>query len=580
MSKIFASCLLCLILFGLVACGGGSSTPTPTPTPVPTATPTPTPSAVLAVTPAAATVALNGSQQFTATGSAAPVSWSLAGPAGTTVGTISASGFYIAPAGFSPVGSFTATVKATSLADATKTATSTLNVVYPNRNNVTQTALPIKLGSVGGNILDNTPPGVTPAGCCIGTLGSRIERGATVPFILSNNHVLARSGQGVNGEAINQTAGCGGGTTVGNLAAQAVLKPVANDAAGCVQPTTATLCGAAPDNVDAAIASTTNANTDSAGTILELGAATATAIGDLPPSSTISAPSIGMAVAKSGRTTGLTCSSIEGVAGSVAVDYDNACGGTTAFQAHFNNQILVTGGNFIEAGDSGSLLVTQASAEPVGLLYASGGTNSVANPIADVIAVMVAKTAPGLAFAASNPDHPVSCQATTVVLNSVQIASSVVTLSAQQRTLATAARDKHASTLMSDEAVRSVSVGASADNPKEGAVVIEISKATRQPIPAMVDGVRTRVVYTAGAVISSDLSEQAVRSTINVKETHVNEYFGKQGIRAVAVGRSTDNPAEAAIIFYTTTGVANTMIPPVIDGVRTRVIEGTPFRAR
>jgi hypothetical protein len=496
------------------------------------------------------------------------------------LGTISASGFYIAPAGFSPVGSFTATVTATSLADATKTATSTLNVVYPNRNNVAQTALPIKLGSVGGNPLDVTPPGVTPAGCCIGTLGSRIERGTTAPFILSNNHVLARSGVGVNGEAINQTATCGGGTTVGNLAAQSTLKPTANDATGCVQPTTATLCGAAPDNVDAAIATTTNANIDSAGTILELGAATATAIGDLPPSSTIGTPSVGMAVAKSGRTTGLTCSSIEGLAGSVAVDYESACGGTTAFQAHFTNQILVTGGNFIEAGDSGSLLVTQASAEPLGLLYASGGTDSVANPITEVIAKLVAKTSPGLAFAAGNPDHPVSCETTAVVANAVQVAGSAATLTAQQRTQATAARDKHASTLMSDEAVRSVSVGASADNPKEAAVVIEISKATRQPIPAVVDGVRTRVVYTAGAIINSDLSEQAVQSTINVKEAHVNEYFGKQGIRAVAVGRSTDNPAEAAILFYTTVGVANTMIPPVIDGVRTRVIEGTPFRAR
>ena len=287
-----------------------------------------------------------------------------------------------------------------------------------------------------------------------------------------------------------------------------------------------------------------------------------------------------LTVAKSGRTTGLTCSNIEAVAGSVAVDYDNACGGTTAFQSHFANQIFVTGGNFIEAGDSGSLLVTQASAEPVGLLYASGGTSSVANPITEVIAKMVAKTSPGLAFTAGNPDHAVSCQTTAAVPNAVQVAASAVTLNAQQRTQATAARDKHASTLMSDEAVRSVSVGASADNPKEAAVVIEISKTTRQPIPAVIDGVRTRVAYTAGAIINTDLSEQAVQSTINVKEAHLNEYFGKQGIRGVAVGRSTDNPAEAAIIFYTTAGVTNMMIPPVIDGVRTRVIEGTPFRAR
>ncbi|HET9790454.1 MAG TPA: hypothetical protein VFR08_04055, partial [Candidatus Angelobacter sp.] len=85
MSKILASCLLCLILFGLVACGGGGSgTPTPTPTPVPTATPTPTPAAPVSVTPIAFTVALNNgqcpqcsSQQLTAAGSGTPVTWSV-----------------------------------------------------------------------------------------------------------------------------------------------------------------------------------------------------------------------------------------------------------------------------------------------------------------------------------------------------------------------------------------------------------------------------------------------------------------------------------------------------------------------
>jgi hypothetical protein len=197
------------------------------------------------------------------------------------------------------------------------------------------------------------------------------------------------------------------------------------------------------------------------------------------------------------------------------------------------------------------------------------------------------RTSAGLGLIAGNPDHLVSCQQTAVIVNSkvlgatqAQVAATAATLSTQQKQMASTARDKHAVILMSDEAVRSVSVGASADNPKEGAVVIELSAAPRQPIPAVMDGVRTRVVYAAGAAIDMALSDQALRSTVAVKEAHVNEYFGKQGIRGVAVGRSNDNPAETAIIFYTTVGVTNTMIPPVIDGVRTRVIEGTPFRAR
>ena len=83
-------------------------------------------------------------------------------------------------------------------------------------------------------------------------------------------------------------------------------------------------------------------------------------------------------------------------------------------------------------------------------------------------------------------------------------------------------------------------------------MVIELSSAPRQAIPAVIDGVRTRVVYTAGASIDTALTDQALKNTVAVKEAHVNEYFGKQGIRGVAVGRSNDNPAETAIIFYTT----------------------------
>jgi hypothetical protein len=586
MSKILASCLLSLILFGLVACGGGGSTPTPTPTPAPTPTPvpSPTPAAPVSVSPTAFTVPLNGSQQLTAAGSATPVTWSVNSlPGGnTTIGTISPTGFYQAPAGFNPPGTITVTITATSIADATKTASSSASVVYPNKNNATEATLPIKLGSVGENLLDNNTANTA---CCVGTLGSLITRGTT-HFILSNNHVLARSDLGVNGEAINQTRTCGGGTSVGALAGHSVLKPTANDATGCVQPTTATLCGLAPDNVDAAIASA-NGNVDSVGTILELGAATTTDIGDLPPSSTLGTPAIGLAVAKSGRTTGLTCSSIQALNGSVAVDYDASCGGATAFQSHFTNQILVTGANFIESGDSGSLLVESATARPVGLMYAGGGSTAVANPITDVIAVLNTRTSAGLGLITGNPDHAVSCQQTQAVPNSkqiggasAQVSATAVTLSPQQKQTATSARDSHAMLLMRDQAVRAVTIGASADNPKEGAVVIELSAQPRQPIPAVIEGVRTRVVYTAGANIDTTLSEQALKNTIAVKEAHVNEYFGKQGIRAVAVGRSDDNPAETAILIYTTTGMASPAIPPVIDGIRTRVIEGTPFHAR
>lgn len=102
-------------------------TPTPTPTPGPTPpppTPTPTPAAVsVAVSPTTASLQINTSKQFTATvtGSAnTAVNWTATG------GSITASGLYTAPGA---AGTFT--VKATSAADSTKSASATVDVSLP-----------------------------------------------------------------------------------------------------------------------------------------------------------------------------------------------------------------------------------------------------------------------------------------------------------------------------------------------------------------------------------------------------------------------------------------------------------------
>lgn len=82
------------------------------------------------------TVPINGSRQFTATVSGAvntAVVWSLSAPANidpATIGSISATGKYLAPA--NPLPGFAAiTVKATSVADPTVSATNTIVVRYP-----------------------------------------------------------------------------------------------------------------------------------------------------------------------------------------------------------------------------------------------------------------------------------------------------------------------------------------------------------------------------------------------------------------------------------------------------------------
>ncbi|MDR7423629.1 MAG: hypothetical protein QN159_14345 [Armatimonadota bacterium] len=60
-------------------------------------------------------------------------------------------------------------------------------------------ARPIQLGTSGGNIND-----ASQLFCCTGTLGSLVQDGAGTQFILSNNHVLARTNKASLGEEIIQ----------------------------------------------------------------------------------------------------------------------------------------------------------------------------------------------------------------------------------------------------------------------------------------------------------------------------------------------------------------------------------------
>src|SRR5262249_52516496 len=120
-------------------------------------------------------------------------------------------------------------------------------------------------------------------------------------YILSNSHVLARSGQGVAGEAINQpgAASCfASPNAVASLTFQSALQP------------TSTSNGIAESNVDAALALIAPGAVDTTGAILNLGVPGTTTIASAPPSATLELPSVGMQVAKTGRTTGLTCSSV------------------------------------------------------------------------------------------------------------------------------------------------------------------------------------------------------------------------------------------------------------------------------
>jgi hypothetical protein len=462
--------------------------------------------------------------------------------------------------------------------------TPTPSQVFPNDEQLAQAA-PVKVGTSGANAND-----LGAKVCCIGTLGSLwTAAGVTNPVILSNNHVLDRSDKGVVGEAINQPLqlACTATTaapplTVAHLTKGAPLKPLANEPGKC-GTSKASLCGHAPSNVDAAIAEIVPGEVDLSGNILDLGPVGSTSIAAAPPSNTIGVPALNEPVGKSGRTTGLTCSTITSIGLTFSIDYEGTCGDSTAtppvapaFASYFTGQIVIAGGGFSAAGDSGSLVVDTATARPVALLYGGSPTDTVANPIADVIAAFGGAAAFKIV---GGPDHAVSC-ARTATASSLQVGAAQAALVPQERQRVTTVLQRRSAQMLQDPSIKSVSVGASADNADEGALLVHVSGNTIPRVAPTIDGVRTRLVFDdqAGQALPP-VGTEKVTQALAVKEANVAGLITQPSIQGVAVSLSLDNPTEAAISIYLLKGAAHPPIPAVIDGIRTRVFVSERFKA-
>jgi hypothetical protein len=460
-----------------------------------------------------------------------------------------------------------------------------LSQIFPNDEQLAQAA-PVKLGTSGGNAND-----LGTKNCCIGTLGSLwMHVGTTNPVILSNNHVLDRSAQGAAGEAINQprqlactATGAPPPLTVAHLTEGATLKPVANETTEpCASDSSkAALCGHAPSNVDAALAEIVPGQVDLSGTILDLGPVGSTSIAAEPPSAAVGAASLGESVGKSGRTSGLTCSTVQSLNNTILINYEAKCGDSTngiapAFTAYFNNQVTINGGAFSAAGDSGSLIVDTSTSRPVALLYGGNTVGAVANPIQDVI------TAFGGAAALSivgGGDHSVSC-AKTATASATQVGTAQSALLPSEIQRVTAVQQRRTQSLMRDFGVASVKTGASADNPNEGALMIHVSGKLIPAIPPVIDGVRTHLVFDDPNVLAQlpQVSAKQLQDATAIKEAHVSEFLGK-GIQGMGVAVSGDNPTETAIAIFVIKGAAHPAIPATLDGVRTKIFEGDRFKA-
>jgi hypothetical protein len=539
-----------------------------------------------------------GSRTFTATvtgSSNTGVSWQVNGVSGGSAqtGTISTVGIFSAPNSV-PVSRAansdgqTVAVIVTAVSNADSTASDSAEVViYPPQQNAQ--SLPTSLGSSGGNANDSsTVSGQT--FCCGGTLGSLVSRSGN-NYILSNNHVLARTDLGSVGEGIIQpglvdnNCSTSGANTVANLSQFFNLEN-----------------GGSP-MVDAALAQVVSGDVNTAGTILQLGG---TNNGNTP---TDGAPhagagvtaSISQGVAKSGRSTGITCAAVLATNVSTSVQYQKGCGTGNTFSVTYSNQVSVDNSSgFSAEGDSGSLLVTQNNADPVGLLFAASDEDTVANPVADVLKQMAdPNTAVQPVWVGSATTHSVAACS----LPGAQAARSALQRAANPQALqaATTLLGAHGPELLGPPSVQAVGVGASYDNPSEAAILFFVTKG--QPhsgIPAQVDGVRTRIIEgelfaKRGLLSAADsaeleasvpapqnvhpISDAELARAQSVHTAHVGALMKESGVQGVGISSSVDSPGEAALMIFLIRGATHPAIPPVIDGLRTRLRESSRFRA-
>src|SRR5882724_6746278 len=230
---------------------------------------------------------------------------------------------------------------------------------------------PIQLGTSGGWSYD-----LANGYCCGGTLGSLVQANG-VQYIMSNYHVfesdIVSGGNGIVAQS-------------GDPIIQPGLIDVHCNSAGAQVVGALHKVNSLPgSNVDVSVAQVVSGMVSPTGAILEIGTIS---------KNTVNA-ALNMRVKKSGRTTGLSSSTISGLNATIRVSYENECAGGTAFTKTYTGQIVVAnrGSRFLNSGDSGSLMVENVSTNPraVGLLYAGSSSSAIANPIGEVLTFLSTK---------------------------------------------------------------------------------------------------------------------------------------------------------------------------------------------
>lgn len=319
----------------------------------------------------------------------------------------------------------------------------------------------LHFGVSGGNVRD-----ISRRFCCSGTLGALVAAGGT-QYVLSNNHVLGLSGQANPGDDVSQPGLIDNNCRVSTVVADFTTAPPLGS------------------NVDAAIAQLRAGLMDSTGFIEDIGTI----------SSVVGTPSVGLGVAKSGRTTGFTTGTITSVSTSVSVQYPKKCGSGGGTIISYTNQVVI--GNqpsFSAGGDSGSLIVTNdACNQPVALLFAGSSTSTIGNPASDVISQVSAALGSSVSFVGDN------CSASTAALEPLALGrTQQPVLSDDAVEYAGEIMRRHVGNLMSRAGIIGVGIGASDLDPTQPVIVVYIDRTatSRASVPNRLNGVRVKRVFT------------------------------------------------------------------------------------
>jgi len=461
-------------------------------------------------------------------------------------------------------------------------------------NQAAQTGL-IALGASGSNdgdydVYKDAAGDSYVADCCGGTLGALVEDTEHNQFILSNNHVLAESDQGRIGDTIDQPGliddACRPlsqqGSTVRPVGTLRYFVPLATN----------------ESNVDAALAAVTPGAVSSDGSILQLGQTGAginSSLNAAPPvagsGETLNAQNLdGLRVVKSGRTTGLTCSTVESVNLAVKVDYYKDCAETQPYYTKtFTGQIGIGGDSFSDSGDSGSLVLDAANAQPVGLFYAAGTDGngnglSIANPIADVLTELGNQSGSKLSIVGGKTGHAISCLSYD---NNTEAAALPALSQAAETQAKNAVQNAAAEIVNHEKGVLGVVAGESADSPGEAAVIVYVDKTRPNTIvPQTIAGVRTVVILTDAQSVANgtaprlpastagiQLSAGALSSAAIVERENASQFFADPAIFGVGVTQSRDNPQEAALLVLVDLNKAAKAMAPTVGGLRVRYMQ-------